>query len=615
MPAPNWFYAAPQPSVATAAATQAAASRNEAVAAAASVLGLAAKDVALNFDNWTQIWTDAAGNVIGGFDAAGNAQFNLIYSAGKSVSTAETAPLQGQELGFLEMTVGADGNAAWMVHRFHGPVSPFTSSALAPRIYVRDATTNFTLLDDTTVRHMTLILGQSLGLGQNNLAEAASLSPTAVDPGWAQTFDTGPTPDGRTITSLVDLHEFAYSIVKQTIASSYALALNTRLFAATGKKMKLLVSSAAASGQSYRNLRRGTAAYAEALRQIRIGRDLCAQAGERLELDTIFFMGGESDVLIDGTTREQYRRYIDQLLADLTEDAIAITGQNRPPLFLVYTTDSHAGTALGNVPEVTLAMGDLHYRRPNMVSTGPHYWCDRGDKTGQGNDGLHCSRIGYYQFGELGADIRLSAMHGLPNGGPLRLVEAWFSGATTIDARFSMPVAIDLSDATVASGNGLGAGRGFDFHDLSGTPPAINSVASLSPSFTASIAGQVMTVSAIASGEISVGMPISGAAAGTVVTGFSTGTGGTGTYQVGISQTVASTAMTGKSDGVRITLASAPSGPRKRLLLACRQTGGTCGPLQGNRSVIRSADPFTTSLLDGSTLLYHWATPALLELG
>ena len=64
-------------------------------------------------------------------------------------------------------------------------------------------------------------------------------------------------------------------------------------------------------------------------------------------------------------------------------------------------------------------------------------------------------------------------------------------------------------------------------------------------SFTASISGTTMTVSAISVGSIQIGEVISGSGvtAGTTVTGLGTGTGGAGTYTVSASQTVASTTI------------------------------------------------------------------------
>lgn len=65
-------------------------------------------------------------------------------------------------------------------------------------------------------------------------------------------------------------------------------------------------------------------------------------------------------------------------------------------------------------------------------------------------------------------------------------------------------------------------------------------------SFTGSISGSTLTVSAVTSGVIAIGQTVngSGVAAGTVITGLGTGTGGVGTYTVSGSQDASSTAMT-----------------------------------------------------------------------
>jgi len=72
--------------------------------------------------------------------------------------------------------------------------------------------------------------------------------------------------------------------------------------------------------------------------------------------------------------------------------------------------------------------------------------------------------------------------------------------------------------------------------------------------FTASISGTTMTVSAVATGTVLVGATITGTGvtAGTRITAAGTGTGGTGTYTVSDSQTVSSTTITGSSP-VRVT--------------------------------------------------------------
>jgi len=64
---------------------------------------------------------------------------------------------------------------------------------------------------------------------------------------------------------------------------------------------------------------------------------------------------------------------------------------------------------------------------------------------------------------------------------------------------------------------------------------------------TGAIAGTTLTVSAVSSGTLALGMTIQGAGitANTIITSLGTGTGGTGTYTVNFSQTISSTTMYG----------------------------------------------------------------------
>ncbi|CAB4123405.1 hypothetical protein UFOVP41_53 [uncultured Caudovirales phage] len=67
------------------------------------------------------------------------------------------------------------------------------------------------------------------------------------------------------------------------------------------------------------------------------------------------------------------------------------------------------------------------------------------------------------------------------------------------------------------------------------------------PVFTGSISGTTLTVTAVSSGNIGIGSTISGTGVtvGTTITALGSGTGGVGTYTVSVSQTVASTTITG----------------------------------------------------------------------
>lgn len=100
-------------------------------------------------------------------------------------------------------------------------------------------------------------------------------------------------------------------------------------------------------------------------------------------------------------------------------------------------------------------------------------------------------------------------------------------------------------------------------------------------SFTASISGTTMTVTAVASGALSVGQVFTGTGvtAGTSITAFVSGTGNTGTYTVSASQTVASTTMT-VTQVVAIDFTSIPSWVKRiTMMFSGVSLSGTSLPL------------------------------------
>ena len=137
--------------------------------------------------------------------------------------------------------------------------------------------------------------------------------------------------------------------------------------------------------------------------------------------------------------------------------------------------------------------------------------------------------------------------------------------------------------------NGTLGGVNFGYYDGSrwssengvGNPVAIagqtsEATAFETSSFTASITGTTLTVTAVASGAIHAGQLISGTgvAPGTGILAYGSNTfGGVGTYTVSFSQTVASTAMTGvgtTAGGGRIVQLITPTG--NKLSSASRQS-------------------------------------------
>jgi hypothetical protein len=108
-----------------------------------------------------------------------------------------------------------------------------------------------------------------------------------------------------------------------------------------------------------------------------------------------------------------------------------------------------------------------------------------------------------------------------------------------------------------------------------------NVIASATAVFTGSISGTTLTVTAVSSGTIAVGMCLMHASGntisvGTTITALGTGTGGTGTYTVSVSQTRASASIWGSQPGSSggETWFGINSG--SKLISATGGTGGQC---------------------------------------
>lgn len=124
---------------------------------------------------------------------------------------------------------------------------------------------------------------------------------------------------------------------------------------------------------------------------------------------------------------------------------------------------------------------------------------------------------------------------GIVTGIPLSTIQA-LSGSLTVamDGYVHTAANLSLSGATSFS-----AAAALIQAALTASEPT-------EAAFTGSLAGNILTVSAVSSGTLSIGQTISGAgvADGTVITALGTGTGLTGTYTVSTSQTVASESLT-----------------------------------------------------------------------
>lgn len=117
-------------------------------------------------------------------------------------------------------------------------------------------------------------------------------------------------------------------------------------------------------------------------------------------------------------------------------------------------------------------------------------------------------------------------------------------------------------------------------------------------SVVASIASTTMTVTFVNSGALTVGMEVTGAAAGTVITAFGSGTGGIGTYTVSPAQTLGSSTLGGNQNIYVVKGATVPVGGSLAIIGAdgkiVMNTGDTFNVVS---SAATSADVLVSALL------------------
>ena len=119
-------------------------------------------------------------------------------------------------------------------------------------------------------------------------------------------------------------------------------------------------------------------------------------------------------------------------------------------------------------------------------------------------------------------------------------VTAMSSGTITANQNLT-GIGITAETVITALGTGTGGVGTYTINTSQTVSAETMSSTAVGARFTATVAGTLMTVSAVASGTIYLGQTIQGAGvtAGTIVTAFGTGSGGTGTYTISNSLTIA----------------------------------------------------------------------------
>ena len=147
-----------------------------------------------------------------------------------------------------------------------------------------------------------------------------------------------------------------------------------------------------------------------------------------------------------------------------------------------------------------------------------------------------------YNTSAVAAYIRSGSLAGMT----LAQLQALNSTLTVVMDGYSRTASINFSGATSFS-NGASI-----------IATALNGALTVQGSFTASIAGGTMTVSAVVSGTLTIGQTVvgTGVTVGTQIIGLGTGVGGSGTYLVTPSQSVGSSSMTSTPTAVTVAFSS-----------------------------------------------------------
>lgn len=209
-------------------------------------------------------------------------------------------------------------------------------------------------------------------------------------------------------------------------------------------------------------------------------------------------------------------------------------------------------------------------------------------------------------------------------------VAAWLRGGNVVAALSiaqlqaitsgSLTVVVDNVARTAASINLSSANSYSAAASLIQT--ALDAVEPTEASFTGSLAGNVLTVSAVSSGTLAIGQTITGASvpAGTIITALGTGTGETGTYTVSTTSTVTSesmqavtTALTVAFDAISgaFVISSGVTGVGSQIGFATGSLASTLlltsatGAVISQGAVAASPATFMNALINQST---NWAT-------
>jgi hypothetical protein len=210
--------------------------------------------------------------------------------------------------------------------------------------------------------------GQSLSVGQTGGVALSTAQPynALKFSGGVRAWDTD---IGTRYASLQPLTETVAGTLGETPGAGTAQAAMQLLSAAyatptTGTEYRLLLSAPGFGGQSIAQLSKPGTHYTKLLEDITAGYTLSQAGGYSYAVNAMTWTQGEADTNL-GTAPATYKIRFAQLLADVSADAQAVTGQAHAVKAITYQLSSHLkyaadGVAGAEDAPIGLAQLDLH---------------------------------------------------------------------------------------------------------------------------------------------------------------------------------------------------------------------------------------------------------------
>ncbi|MEE4452853.1 hypothetical protein [Novosphingobium resinovorum] len=339
-----------------------------------------------------------------------------------------------------------------------------------PHAYSYDAGTGSAIYVQTeNCTYMIVGLGQSLSMGTNPDTTVA-ITTAAEYPGYGLMVNSGVWPNGAAITSLVDLVEGPTSVGGETHAAGTVSAILSRLNVRHGRTPRLVYAIAGKGGTAYLGLKRGSDTYAELLRVVKAVNDIEVAAGRKLVVICTQLHHGEQDYR-DGTTEAQYCRMLDWWQSNTQEDIRRITGQSAPVPMYAYQSN-RGGRTVGIPSPPALAQLSIEKRNPLIRCLGPIY------DSVAASDNAHVTGRSYRRMGRREGAMIADDLFATPtaNSESLHVIASYWSATNKFCLQYNKPITIESGD-TLVTVSTLGAGKGIDYTDNSGSVPTITGIA------------------------------------------------------------------------------------------------------------------------------------------